>query len=112
MSATGHCYQCYMAHLTLKHDNLTALGAEAFAILTGLAPLDLPGRSTATGPVGVFDNPASRQVLTRRANERATLDEGVLNGLTALRRLHLCGGALAICLVFGGWRCWLRGGRS
>ena len=65
-----------MVHLTLKHDNLT-----------GLAPLDLPGRSTATGPAGVFDNPASRQVLTRRANQRATLDSGVLNGLTALRQL-------------------------
>ena len=46
-----------MVHITLKHDNLTALGAEAFAILTGLAPLDIPGRSTATGPAGVFDDP-------------------------------------------------------
>ena len=68
-----------MVHITLKHDNLTALGGEAFAILTGLAPLDLPGRSTATdpaGPAGVFDSPASRQVLIRRANQRATLDSG------------------------------------
>ena len=67
-----------MAHLSLEPDNLTALGAETFAILTGPTPRGLPGRSTATRPAGVFD------------------------GLTALRRLHLCGGALAICLVFGG----------